>query len=85
MTKAVTPQEAQAHLPTMMQVAAQSHEPVVIETADPDLNTVLVNQHDWEAMQETLNLVQSGSLAVVRHRLAEDGDWSPMELSDNNW
>ncbi|KRL48061.1 hypothetical protein FD37_GL001619 [Levilactobacillus spicheri DSM 15429] len=85
LTKIVSAQEAQAQLTDLTQAVATSHDPVIIHQADPTQDAVLLNKHDYDAMCETLALIQAGSLAAVRHRFAADDDWTTMEQPDSNW
>ena len=53
--RTITATEARANLYRLMDVAAESHEPVVI--AGKRTRAVLVSEEDWKAVQETLFLL----------------------------
>ena len=52
---AITASEARANLYRLIDVAASSHQPVLI--AGKRNKAVLVSEEDWEAIQETLYLL----------------------------
>ena len=51
----VTANQALADLPALTDQAAKTHQPIAI--TGPGNSAVLVAQEDWEAIQETLNLL----------------------------
>lgn len=81
MATVLTASEARANLYRLIDETAESHEPIAI--TGKRANAVLVSEHDWNAMQETLYLLSikgmresiKDGLAEAPERLAKALDW----------
>jgi prevent-host-death family protein len=77
----VTASEARRRLYGLLDEVADSHRPVLITGRRH--NAVLVSEHDWRAIQETLHLAQipgmvesiRQSMATPHQEMVEDLDW----------
>lgn len=68
--------EAQTHLPELIETVGRSHQPVVIQGRSG--NAVLLSESDWLAIQETLYLL---SIPGMRESIRE-GLATPIEECD---
>lgn len=77
----VSATDARAHLYTLIDEAAKSHEPIII--TGKRNKAVLLSEDDWRAIQETIFLLSvPGMRESIRHGLAtpieectEEIDW----------
>ena len=77
--KTLTVSKARALLYKLLDLAAQSHEPIQI--TGKRANGVLVSEEDWKAIQETLYLVSiPGMRESIRQGLATPIDECSEEL-----
>ncbi|CAM3117807.1 type II toxin-antitoxin system Phd/YefM family antitoxin [Lactiplantibacillus plajomi] len=83
MQKSYTPTSARNKLYGLLKQVAEEHKPVVIQQKDETLDTVIVPKDDWDAIQETLYLSETGTLAKVAER--EKDDMAAMNVDDIDW
>ena len=75
----LTASEARANLYRLIDQAAESHEPIRI--AGKRTSAVLVSEEDWQAIQETMNLLSiPGMRKSIRDGMAEPLSKSAKEL-----
>ena len=75
----LTASEARANLYRLIDQAAESHEPIRI--AGKRASAVLVSEEDWQAIQETMNLLSMpGMRKSIRDGMAEPLSKSAKEL-----
>ncbi len=67
----LTASKARANLYRLMDMAAESHQPIVI--SGKRTNTVLIAEEDWQAIQETLFLLSvPGMRESIKAGMAEE-------------
>lgn len=75
----MTASEARANLYRLIDQAAESHEPILI--AGKRASAVLISGEDWQAIQETMNLLSvPGMRESTRKAMAEPLSKSAKEL-----
>lgn len=75
----LTASEARANLYRLIDQTAESHEPIRI--AGKRTSAVLVSEEDWQAIQETMNLLSiPGMRKSIRDGMAEPLSKSAKEL-----
>ncbi len=75
----LTASEARANLYRLIDLAAESHQPIVI--SGKRTNAVLVSAEDWEAIQETLYLLSvPGMRESIKAGMAESVESCAKEL-----
>lgn len=83
MQEAYTPTGARRNLYRLFKQVATEHKPVTIQQKDEALDTVIVSKSDWDALQETLYLVQTGTLDKVNAREKDDSGFT--NVDDIDW
>lgn len=83
MQESYTPTSARKNLYGLLKQVAEEHKPVVIQQKDETLDTVIVSKGDWDAIQETLYLLETGTIAKVAER--EKDDMAAMNVDDIDW
>lgn len=86
MQNTMTPTNARKNFFSLLKQVATDKKPVIIQQKDPELDAVLVNKSDWDAIQETLYLYSTGTLATVAERendesgftMIDDIDWDSL-------
>ena len=74
--KCISDKEAQVVLPSLMEQAALSHEPVQIN--GPATSAVLIAEEDWRSIEETLYLL---SISGMRESIREGMNTPSEEFS----
>lgn len=75
----LTASEARANLYRLMDLAAESHQPITISGKRHD--AVLVSAEDWQAVQETLYLLSvPGMRESIKEGMAQPADACSKEL-----
>ncbi len=76
MTKIITVSQARANIYSLMDEAAQTHEPILI--TGKRNNVVMISQEDWNAIEETLYLNSiPGMTASIKEAMdAPDSEFS---------
>ncbi len=81
MTKIYTPTQARQNLYQILKNVNSDRKPVLISpTKKGDKGAVVIGEEDWEAIQETLFLVNSGVAQKVKDR-----ENDPVEDFDEMW
>ncbi|GHP13372.1 hypothetical protein YK48G_07970 [Lentilactobacillus fungorum] len=62
MEKVINPTKARAELFALIKAANQDSKPVLIAGSDDEKSAVLMSKRDYDAWQETLELVMNGQL-----------------------
>jgi len=83
MQNVTTPTNARKNFFALLKQVSIEKKPVIIQQKDPELDTVLVNKKDWDAIQETLYLYSTGTLATVARREKDDSGFT--EVDDLDW
>jgi PHD/YefM family antitoxin component YafN of YafNO toxin-antitoxin module len=83
MQEIYAPTSAQKNLYNIFKQVATEHKPVIINQKDSDLNSVIVNKADWDAIQENLYLATTGILDIVTKREADDSGFT--KVCDIDW
>lgn len=81
----ITPTAARKNLYTLIKQVSSNSIPVEISnTKDENESVVIISKHDWEAIQETLYLQQTGVLEQIKQQKDEETeplgaiDWDSM-------
>ncbi|MDR0899492.1 MAG: type II toxin-antitoxin system prevent-host-death family antitoxin [Lactobacillaceae bacterium] len=72
MQNSFTPTNARKNFFGLLKEVATTHKPITIQQKDPALDAVIINKEDFEAIEETLYLAQTGTLRVVQEREKEE-------------
>ncbi|MFB9769038.1 type II toxin-antitoxin system Phd/YefM family antitoxin [Lactiplantibacillus modestisalitolerans] len=83
MQESYTPTSARKNLYQLLKQVAEEHRPITIQQKDAALDTVIVPKDDWDAIQETLYLYQTGTLAKVAER--ENDQSGTTNIDDIDW
>jgi len=70
--------EARSKLYSLIDEAAESHQPIVIKGKRG--NAVLVSEEDWNAISETVNLL---SIPGMRESIQEEMETPPSECAED--
>jgi len=82
MQESFTPTNARKNFFGIVKEVSTEHKPVTIQHKDEDLDVVIVNKHDWDAIQETLYLVSTGTLNEVKKREQDNSGWTNIDEID---
>ena len=83
MQEAYTPADARRTFYRLLKQVATEHKPVTIQQRDEKLDTVIVPKSDWDVIQETLYLAQTGTLDHVNRREKDDSSFT--NVDDIDW
>lgn len=83
MQENLTPTNARKRFLDIVKEVSTEHKPIMIQSKDENMDVVIVNKRDWEALQETLYLSTTGTLNEVRKREADDSGWT--NIDDIDW
>ncbi|MCD2256972.1 type II toxin-antitoxin system Phd/YefM family antitoxin [Agrilactobacillus fermenti] len=80
-----TPTNARKHLYEIIKSVNTQKKPVMITPANGDENqaAVIISKSDYDAMQETLYLENTGTMAKVRERQSDDSGFT--DVDDIDW
>lgn len=81
--KIIKPTEARKDLYNIINQVNESHEPVTIYGHKKNSSAVLIGKADWESINETLLLEQTGVMDTVRKREADDSGFT--DVDDIDW
>jgi len=77
-----TPTNARKNFYGILKEVSTEHKPITIQHKDEKLDAVIINKRDWDAIQETLYLATTGTLAEVQKREADDSGWTDVDNID---
>jgi len=83
MQETFTPTSARKDLYQILKHVATDHQPVTIQQKDESLDTVILSKSDYEALQETLYLASTGTLAKVAEREQDHSGFT--NVDDIDW
>lgn len=75
MPESITATQAGNNIQKLIDETAESHRPILITTKNQ--NAVLLSEEDWNALQETVQLLSMPGMreSIVREMNAPDGDF----------
>ncbi len=79
----VTPSHARKNLYQLLKDVNQNHKEIQIISENEENNAVLISLDDWQSIQETLMLEQTGVLDEVRKREKDDSGFT--NVDDIDW
>lgn len=82
MQDSFTPTNARKHFFDIVKQVSSEHKPATVQSKDENQDVVIVNKHDWDAMQEALYLSATGTLAEVQKREADNSGWTDIDSID---
>lgn len=82
MQNVYSPTNARKHFFGLLKQAATEKQPIIIQQKDPNLDAVIVNKGDWDAIQETLYLFSTGTLEKVAGRELDDTGFTNVDELD---
>lgn len=85
MIEAYTPTSARKNLYSIIKNVNEQRKPVMIDAADgnEEKSAVVIGKQDWESIEETLYLVQTGTMEKVQQREKDDSGFT--DLDDIDW
>ncbi|WP_283618238.1 type II toxin-antitoxin system Phd/YefM family antitoxin [Ligilactobacillus hohenheimensis] len=85
MIEAYTPTSARKNLYSIIKNVNEQRKPVMIDAADgnEEKSAVVIGKQDWESIEETLYLVQTGTMEKVQQREKDDSGFT--DLNDIDW
>jgi PHD/YefM family antitoxin component YafN of YafNO toxin-antitoxin module len=83
MTSVYTPTSARKNLYSIIKYVNSQQEPVEIVPANGTAGAVILAADFWHSLQETLYLEQTGILADVKRREADDSGFT--DVDDIDW
>lgn len=81
--KILSPTDAHKEFYNILKQVNEDHQPVIINGLKKENNAVIISQEDWNSIQETLLLEQTGVMDKVRER--EEDDSSFTDVDDIDW
>lgn len=85
MIEAYTPTSARKNLYSIIKNVNEQRKPVMIDAADgnEEKSAVVIGKQDWESIEETLYLVQTGTMEKVQQREKDGSGFT--DLDDIDW
>lgn len=85
MIEAYTPTSARKNLYSIIKNVNEQRKPVMIGAADgnEEKSAVVIGKQDWESIEETLYLVQTGTMEKVQQREKDNSGFT--DLNDIDW
>lgn len=85
MIEAYTPTSARKNLYSIIKNVNEQRKPVMIDAADgnEEKSAVVIGKQDWESIEETLYLVQTGTMEKVQQREKDNSGFT--DLDDIDW
>ncbi|KRL33925.1 type II toxin-antitoxin system Phd/YefM family antitoxin [Liquorilactobacillus uvarum] len=68
MEKIINPTKARTNLFSLIKSANRDSTPVIIAGADDNRSVVLIGKRDYDALQETMNLIVNGQIQTTLSR-----------------
>jgi prevent-host-death family protein len=82
MQNVYSPTNARKHFFGLLKQVATEKTPVTIQQKDHELDAVIVNKSDWDAIQETLYLYSTGTLDEVAKREKDNSGFTNVDELD---
>lgn len=85
MIEADTPTSARKNLYSIIKNVNEQRKPVMIDAADgnEEKSAVIIGKQDWESIEETLHLVQTGTMEKVQQREKDASGFT--DFADIDW
>lgn len=85
MIETYTPTNARKNLYSIIKTVNEQKKPVMIDAADGNekKSAVVVGKQDWESIEETLYLVQTGTMEEVQQRENDKSGFT--DIDDIDW
>ncbi|MFC6182093.1 type II toxin-antitoxin system Phd/YefM family antitoxin [Lactiplantibacillus daowaiensis] len=83
MKETFTPTSARKDFYHILKQVAEDHQPITIQQKDENLDAIIISKSDYEALQETLYLANTGTLAKVKQREADNSGFT--NVDDIDW
>ncbi|GAK30581.1 prevent-host-death protein [Weissella oryzae SG25] len=83
MQQAFTPSNARQNFFAILRDTATEHRPIIIQQKDENLDAVIINRKDYEAMEETMALMMNGQLQDALER--EKNSVGVTNIDDIDW
>lgn len=85
MIETYTPTNARKNLYSIIKDVKRQKKPIMIDSADGNekKSAVIVSKQDWESIEETLHLIQTGTLAKVQKREEDNSGFT--DVDDIDW
>lgn len=77
-----SPTNARKNFFSLLKQVAEEKTPVTIQQKDHELDAVIVNKNDWDAIQETLYLYSTGTLDLVAKREKDNSGFTNVDELD---
>lgn len=85
MIETYTPTSARKNLYSIIKNVNEQRKPVMIDAADgnEEKSAVVIGKQDWESIEETLYLIQTGTMEKVQQREKDNSGFT--DLDDIDW
>lgn len=85
MIETYTPTNARKNLYSIIEEVNNQKKPVIIKSADGNVkkSAVIISKEDWESIEETLHLIQTGTLEKVQKREEDNSGFT--NVDDIDW
>ncbi|CAM4325510.1 type II toxin-antitoxin system Phd/YefM family antitoxin [Lacicoccus alkaliphilus] len=78
----LSPTDARKEFYNILKKVNEDHQPVIINGSKKENNAVIISQEDWNSIQETLILEQTGVMDKVREREKDDSGFTNVDEID---
>lgn len=78
----MTQRDARENFYQLLEDVNQNHSEIHIISERNENDAVLISKKDWDSIQETLFLEQTGVLAIVRKREGDNSGYSDIDTMD---
>lgn len=79
----ITPTKARANFFELLKLVNETHSPIEIISGKNNNDAVIISKADWDSIQETLFLEQTGVMDIVRTRELDDSGFT--DIDDIDW
>lgn len=79
----MSPTDARKDFYSVLKRVNEDHQPVIINGSKENSNAVIISQEDWQSIQETLFLEQTGVMDTVRKRETDESGFT--DIDDLDW
>lgn len=80
--KVVSPTDARKEFYNILKQVNKDHQPVMIKGLKKENNAVIISQEEWNSLQETLTLEQTGVMDKVRKREVDNSSFTSVDDID---
>ena len=81
--KIINPTDARKNFYQVLKDVNENHQPVVVSGSKTDSDAVIISLEDWDSIQETLILEQTGVMEKVRSREKDESGFT--NVDDIDW